>query len=162
MAVRTAAGATISICVTPKDSSAPPANAAAYAALTWVEIGEVQNLGRFGDKANIVSFAALGDNRVRKVKGSKDAGTIALVCGRDPFDAGQIALRDAADTPYEYAIRIVANDALDGNDTPSKYYFVGMISSAEDEYGTVDNVVTLNSEILINSAITYVASAVVP
>lgn len=161
MAIKTAAGSTISICVTPKDSSNPPANRAAYAALTWVEIGEVQNLGRFGDKSNIVSFAALGDNRVRKVKGSKDAGTIALVCGRDPFDAGQIALRDAANTNFEYAIRIVANDALDGNDTPSEYYFVGPVASAEDEYGTVDNVVTLNAEILINSPITYQAAAVV-
>lgn len=39
-------GSTIAICETAQTSE--PANAAAYQALTWVPIGEVESLGTFG------------------------------------------------------------------------------------------------------------------
>lgn len=164
MTIKTAAGSKFYISGSGSTPTVPGASVdttTEFAALTWIEVGEVQNLGRFGDKANIVQFASLSDARVRKIKGSKDAGTIALVCGRDPFDVGQLALAAAADTDFDYGFRVVLNDSLDANDTKSTYYFQGPVNSAEIEAGSVDNVVTFNAEILINTAIVKTLSTVV-
>jgi hypothetical protein len=164
MTIKTAAGSKFYISGTGSTPSVPGSSvdtSTEYAALTWIEVGEVQNLGRFGDKANIVQFASLSDARVRKIKGSNDAGTIALVCGRDPFDVGQLALATAADTTFDYGFKVVIADNLDANDTKSTYYFQGPVNGAEIEAGSVDNVVTFNAEILINTAIVKVLSTVV-
>lgn len=137
------------------------ADAAAYAALTWVEIGEVQSLGEFGDAANDVTFTSLSDGRVRHLKGARDAGVVALVVGRDPLDTGQIAVRAAERTKFSYAFKIVAADALDANDTDSIFYFHALVQSARDNFGENDSVVTTAMSLGITTAIIEVPAAAV-
>ncbi len=62
---------------------------AEFAALTYTEIGLAETLGEFGDESNNVNFTALGDARVRKAKGARDAGTLALTVAHDPTDAAR-------------------------------------------------------------------------
>lgn len=139
----------------------PAADASAYGALAWVEIGEVQSIGEFGDQANDVTFTSLSDGRVRHMKGARDAGVLALVCGRDPLDTGQVAARAAEKTKFAYAIKIVAADALDANDTDSIFYFHALVQSARDNFGENDSVVTTTFNLGITTAIIEVPATVV-
>lgn len=136
--------------------------AAGYAVLTWVEVGEVENLGEFGDEYQVATFAALADARRRKLKSILDAGTAAFIIGRDPQNVGQQAMKAAAKTKYEYAFKIQAADALDANDTNSVYYFGALVLSARDNYGDSTNVVKTMFNTAINTDIVEVAATVVP
>lgn len=160
MAITTASESKVFVCVTP----ALPATdtAAEYAALTWVEIGEVEDMGEFGDESSDVTFASVGDGRTRHLKGVRDAGTLALVCGRDPADVGQIALKTAEKTKFSYPIKVQAADAISEDYTDSVYYFNAKVMSARDNYGSVDNVVRTNFSLGIDSAIIEVPSAEIP
>jgi hypothetical protein len=134
--------------------------AAEYIALTpYVLIGEVESYGDFGDSASDVTFTSVGDARVRHFKGARDAGTLSLTIGRDPVDAGQIALKAAELTKFEYAIKIEAADAPDADSTNTVYYFRGLVRTAKSSYGTNDNVVKIMAEIGINSPILEIPPA---
>ncbi|WOC14976.1 iron ABC transporter substrate-binding protein [Pseudochrobactrum sp. MP213Fo] len=136
------------------DESDITAVLAEFAAITdWVEVNEAEDLGEFGDEASEVTFTAIKNGRVRKLKGSKDAGTIALVCGRDPLDAGQKALVKCEGTKFQYPFKIVASDAPDETITDTEFYFLGLVMSKRNNYGTVDNVVRTTFNVAVNSAL---------
>lgn len=161
MAVYTTAGSTFSI-ATGSTANTRPDNATAYAALTWQAVGEVENLGTFGDRANLVTFLSIADARVRKRKGAKNAGTMELVCGHDPLDAGQAALLAASNSQLVFNFRIVENDKADSNDTNSISYFTGLVMSGAKNLGGTDDITKRNFTIEIDSGIVYVpATAVV-
>lgn len=134
----------------------------AFAADTYTEIGEVEDGGEFGDEANDVTFQSLSDGRVRHLKGARDAGTIALVCGDDPLDAGQLALRAAEKTKYQYNIKVVYEDAPDELHTNSIDYFRGLVMSFRKNVGQGDNVMRRTANIGINSAVYTVDPATTP
>lgn len=157
MTVTTASGSKVSI-----GPTTAAATAAAYAALAYVPTGEVQNLGEFGDQSNDVTFTSLSDGRVRHLKGARDAGVLALVCGRDPLDPGQIALRAAEKTKFAYAFKIEAADAEDEDHTNSVFYFHALVQSARDNFGENDAVVTTTFNLGIVTAIIEVPSAPTP
>lgn len=129
-----------------------------YAALTWVEVLEVEDLGSFGDTSSEVTFTSLKDGRVRKFKGSRNAGNMALVCGHDPVDTGQIAMVAAeADNRFEYAFKVTLNNEVTSGGTEEINYFRGRVMSKDKTVGSVDNILRRNFSIAINSAITEVA-----
>lgn len=86
-------------------------NQASFAGQSWVEIGETENLGTFGDTSAEITFDSINANRTRRLKGTKNAGSMELVCGLDYADAGQLALIAAEKTIHDYAFRVVFNDA---------------------------------------------------
>lgn len=147
MAINTAAGSRIFIGpVTTAD------DVTAYAALPWDEIGEVEDLGEFGDQSNSVTFTALANARVRKMKGTKDAGDLTLTVGFDAGDAGQLALiaAEADSSPDDYGIKVQLNDSAT---TPTVAYFRGKVMSYRLQPGNADNVVRASVSIGINSAV---------
>lgn len=148
MTIKSAAGAKIYI-----GTTAAAANETQFAADTYTEIKEVEDLGELGDESEAITFAGLSEARVKKLKGARDAGTLVLVVGRDPLDAGQIAIKAAEKTSFEYNFKIVANDAPDADHTNSVYYFRGLVMSARDNYGQQNNVVRTTFNIGINTAI---------
>ncbi|WGD32014.1 iron ABC transporter substrate-binding protein [Ancylobacter sp. WKF20] len=148
MSIKSAAGTKIYI-----GTTTAATNETQFAADTYVEVKEVEDLGELGDESEAISFAALGDARVKKLKGARDAGTLVLVVGRDPLDPGQIAMRSAEKNTFEYNFKVVANDAPDADHTNSIYYFRGLVMSARDNYGQQNNVVRTTFNIGINSAI---------
>lgn len=150
MAITTAAGSKIYIGPVRSDTVDTIAE---YAALTWVEVGEVETLGEFGDESSAVNFLSVGDARTRKLKGARDAGTLALTVGRDPLDLGQVALRAAEKTKFEYAFKVVAADAPDEDFTDTSYFFGALVMSARDNYGNADNVVRTTFNLGINTEI---------
>lgn len=84
---------------------------ALFAGQTYAEVGEVENLGSLGDTSAQIVFSSVNANRDRTLKGTRNAGTMEVVCGVDYADPGQLALIAAERTNFSYAFKVVANDA---------------------------------------------------
>lgn len=134
----TSAGTKLSIC------AAAPAtyNGPGFAALTWVEVGEISDLGEFGRQYALVSYNLLGDRRTVKRKGSYNDGTIAAQMARVPTDAGQAIITAALDSDASYSIKIVLQDG-------TIFYTSAQIMSYTTNIGSVDQITsaTVNMEI---------------
>jgi len=105
-----------------------PANAAAYAALSWTEIKQVGNMGQIGTSVNSLQYPTWGDTVVQKAKGLADGGSPTLEVMRVPGDAGQTALRAAALTNLTYAFKVERNDKLTGGGTNTIIYNWGLVA----------------------------------
>ena len=116
----------------------------------WVEIGETENLGTVGDTASEITFDGINSQRTRRLKGTRNAGSMDLVMGIDYNDEGQQALIAAEKTPQDYAFRIVLNDAPAGG-TPSERMFVAKVGSVAEAYDTANSVMKLNASLWVNS-----------
>lgn len=125
---------------------------------SWVEVGWTENLGQFGDESSEITFDAIGEGRTQKLKGTRNAGNMSLVCGVDYEDEGQIALRAAEGLPNDFAFKVEFNDAPVGG-TPSERYFIAKVMSASEQLDTANNVVRLNATLGINSNIVRVNAA---
>lgn len=119
----------------------------------WIEVEEIEDLGTAGDTSEAITFTAINNSRVRKLKGPKDAGTQSVVVGRDPLDDGQEALITAEGTDYNYAFKLVLNDARSPNHSKSEMFYAGMVMSKATNLGNVSNVVRRNFDIGINTAV---------
>ncbi|MBI0002769.1 hypothetical protein H3S80_01715 [Bartonella sp. M0177] len=129
-----------------------------FASQTWTEINGLENIGSLGDTSEEVTFGVIGNMRVQKYKGLRNAGNMEIIIGVDYSDAGQKAIRAAERTIYDYAFRIVFNDApVDG--TPSERLFIAKVMSASEEAGEANNVVKLKATLGINSNIVVVDAA---
>lgn len=124
----------------------------------WIEVEEKENLGTVGDSAESVNFTTIGRNRVRKLKGPRDAGTQELVVGRDPLDDGQEALITAEGTDFNYAFKIELNDAKTSGHSKSVMYYAGLVMSRPTNMGPNAQVTTRTFSIGINTSIPEVAS----
>ncbi len=121
----------------------------------WVEIGETEGLGTVGDTSAEITFDGIASQRTRRLKGTRNAGTMEIVCGIDPEDEGQIAAIAAEKTPHDYAIKLVLNDAPAGG-TPSERYFVAKVASAAEQYDSANSVMKLNISLWVNSNVVHV------
>lgn len=156
MAVQTAAGAKIYI--GPVAASTVDTEAE-FEVLSYTEIEEVESISVFGDTVNEVNFTALGDRRVRKFKGSFNAGNIQMVMGRSAAATGQAAFIAALAADDDYAFKVTLNDAGSGSPSaPTTFYFRGKVMSYETDIGNAENVVRANATIGISSAIVEVAA----
>lgn len=105
-----------------------PANEAAWAALTWVEIKGVGSVGEMGTSTNILTYDTWDTDVIQKAKGMTDAGSPTVELARIPLDAGQIALRAAALTNLNYAFKIERNDEPEVGGTPTLIYTLGLVA----------------------------------
>jgi hypothetical protein len=128
-------------------------SAAEFAPLAWVEVGLIETLGEVGDESAAVTFAAIGDGRIRKAKGARDAGTMAITCAHDPMDLGQSAMEAAEGTNLNYAFRLVLPDKPNATGTDTIMYFRGLVMSKRRNVGTNDNVVRRTYNLGVNSQI---------
>ena len=149
------------IYIGPVVSSPYPADESAYAALSYVEIGEVESIAPFGDKSGVINFASLSDNRQRKMKGVRDAGDFDVVYASDPHDAGQAACIAAERTKFSYAIKVQLEDAADENDTDSVFYFAAKVMGVPINIGTVNDVTKRTTTFAIDSEIVEALSEAV-
>src|SRR5882672_518535 len=68
-----------------------------YSSLTWTEIGLIESVTEFGRVFDLVSFQAIKEGRMYKLKGGFNDGNMQMVVGEDLTDAGQAALKVAAE-----------------------------------------------------------------
>lgn len=136
-----------------------------YQADTFTEVGEIEDLGEFGDTFSSVTFTSLKDGRVRKYKGTADAGDLTLVVGLDNGDAGQakVAVAHKDRSKGDYNIKITLNDgdpsAVPTPIAPTTFYMRGKVMNNTVAPGSADNVVRRNITIGINSDILEVLPA---
>lgn len=120
----------------------------------WTEVEEIESFSDLGDNSEVATFASVKDRRVRKFKTTRDAGTMAVVCGVDPLDDGQVALIAAEATDDDYAFKIVYNDARDDDHSPTTDYFGGMVMSKAKNLGGVGDITKITFNIGVNTAVT--------
>lgn len=150
MGIITASGTRVYIGAAVTDAQAD--SLAEFEAMTgWTEIGLIESVGEFGDQSNDVSFAAIGDGRMRHAKGARDAGSMTLTCAHDPLDAGQAAVEAAEGTNDNYAFKVTIPDAPTGAYTDTAIYFRGLVRSKRKNIGSNDNVVRNTYEVGVNS-----------
>lgn len=128
-----------------------------FAIQTWVEVGETEGLGSVGDAAAEITFDSIAANRTRRIKGTRSAGTMEIVCGLDPEDAGQLALIAGEKAKGDFAFRVVLNDAPVGG-TPSERMFVAQVGTAVEQFDAANNVVKLNTTLWVNSNVVKIAA----
>jgi len=139
MAFDTTAGASLGI------SATLPAtyNEAGYAALTYVNVGEITNIGEFGKEFALVSHNPLATRGTKKSKGSFNNGSLGPALALDESDAGQVLMRAAVDLDNPYAFLITA-------DNGDKYYMEGLVMTFKPNFGGVDDIITASTTIEIN------------
>jgi hypothetical protein len=125
-----------------------------YEADSYIEIGEIEDGGEFGDDSAPIEFTSLQDSRKRKYKGPRDAGTQNIVVGDDPTDSGQLALEAAEAQSLNYNFKVVLNDKLTLAGQNSVHYFIGQVMSKRRSIGNATAVVKRTFAIGINSSIT--------
>lgn len=125
---------------------------------TWVEIGETEGLGSLGDASAEITFDSIAANRTRRLKGTRNAGQMEVVCGIDYEDPGQIALLAAEKTIHDYAFRLVLNDAPPAG-TPSERLFIAKVGTAVEALESANSVMKLNATLWVNSNVVKVDAA---
>lgn len=153
MTINTASGARLFIGTQNSDRNTQLAD---YQADSYIEVGEIEDLGEFGDESERVKFTSLQDGRTRTLKGPRDAGEMALVVGDDMLDEGQIALEAAEASPLDFNFKVILNDAQTIGGDGSNHFFIGKVFTKRRNVGQANNVVRRNFAIGINSGIASV------
>ncbi|KRW62336.1 hypothetical protein [Pseudomonas sp. TTU2014-080ASC] len=156
--LNTAAGCRLAI-----GTKTPAVSQAEYEADNYTDVGEIEDLGEFGDTFSSVNFTSLADGRVRKYKGTADAGDMTLTVGLDNGDAGQQKVKQAhADrSKGNYNIRVTLNDgdpAAVPPVVPTTFYFAVKVMNNTVASGSADNVVRRNITLGINTDILEIAA----
>lgn len=127
--VVTSAGTTLSV------ASAPPPtyDQTGFNSLTFVPVGEITDLGEFGKMYNLVTHMPLGSRLTIKRKGAYNSGTVQIVLGRVPSDAGQAALIAGRDSDVSRSIKVVLQ-------TGTTIYFTAQVMQYTTKVGNVDTI----------------------
>ena len=137
MVARTSAGTTIAIAAAPGTY-----DLSGFQALTFVDIGEVTDLGEYGKQYASVTHMPLGDRQVKKFKGSFNNGSISMQMAINEVDLGQIDLLTASNSDLSFSFEITKqNGSID--------YFTAQVMSFTTSIGSVDSIEggTVNLEI---------------
>lgn len=162
MAITTASGTKVSIGTSADvDYTSDSSAIADFEADEFLEVGEVENLGEFGDAKNDVTASALGDGRVRHLAGAADAGVMPMTCFNDPSDSGQVALQEASETNFEYNVKVELPDAPSDLYSNTIIYLRGRITSQRFNVGTNDNVIRRNFQLSITEKPIVIPAALI-
>ena len=133
-------------------SAAPVARDADMSTVTdWTEVADLSGIdGDLGDESELISYEVWGaDNRVRKLKGTRNAGDVTVKVARLADDPGQTLMRVAeqASEPFGFKCQ------LENGDT---FLFPALCMSAKRSSG--DNVVMLAYPLQLTDDVTEVAA----
>ncbi len=119
-------GSKVYVCEDPQNTDL---TSSTYAALTWVLVGKVGNIGDLGATSNINVYNTLDEAVSQKQKGVANAGDPQIEVADVADDAGQVILRGFGDplNQNNCAIKIERNDAPPGK-TNTIFYSRGVVS----------------------------------
>lgn len=150
MATRTSTGAKIYISSTNVADTVD--SKTEFEALTWTLIDQVIDMGEYGDESGTIEVSYLNRGRKEGYKGIRDGGTMALQVGHEPTDPGQIKLKAAEASPFNYGFKITLDDAGSGSpSSPSTDYFRGKVLGRRKSIGGADQVITRTFQVKVNS-----------
>lgn len=113
------------VCTTPQPADL---DLAAFEALAWVEVQNVGKVGEMGTKENIISYDTLDTEVTQKSKGIANAGDVEIEVARVFDDPGQVALRAAGATKYNYAFKFEMADGPSALYTNTIIYNRGVVT----------------------------------
>jgi hypothetical protein len=119
----------------------------------WIEVEEIEGYGTLGDSSETITFTAVGNRRVRKLKGPRDAGIQSIVVGKDGLDDGQVQLIAAEATDFNYPVKIEYNDARSSNHSKTAQYYAGLVMTKPTNPANVSSVLRQSFDIGINTAV---------
>jgi len=129
-------------------------DAAGFAALTFVAIGEVVNVPEYGASAQVVTHEPLATGITEKYKGFINYGSLAIELGHDSTDAGQVIIAagvTGANKNVEHSFKLTYPDgAVD--------YWTGKFFSYTKNPGAANSIVSSTAQVEINSTIVEVAA----
>jgi len=105
----------------------------------------------------MVTGAVIGDGRMRKSKGARDAGEFTVTAFEDSTDVGQAALIVAEGTNNNYPFKVELPNKLVPAGTNGLQYFKGLVSGKRLNVGSNDNLVRRTFTIGLNSVVVEVA-----
>lgn len=124
-----------------------------------VTVGEPKTLGAPVDEWQTEDWSNVTSGRITTLKIIRKGKSFDLVCGLDPTDAGQLAMRAACDAiDNNYAMRLTFADkpATGASPKNSTRSFVGAITLVEDDpsgaIGMVKFSIQPNSNIVLTHA----------
>lgn len=140
MGVKTSAGTVFGV-----SASAPATfTEAGYAALTFVNVGEITDLGEFGREFALVTHQPVGSRGTQKFKGSFNDGSMTLTLGLDSVDAGQILMKAASMSDADYSVSVTTQNG-------DVYYFQVKVMSWKVGIGSVDSITTATATLELSS-----------
>lgn len=145
MSVGTTAGTKLGI------SAGVPAtyDVAGYAALTYTNVGNIEDAGEHGRVYAEVTFNPIAERGTQKFKGSFNEGNKTLSIGYDSDDAGMILLKTALNSDNDYAFEVeYPNGDID--------YFQAKVMSLVKQVSTVDTIRMVSVELSITTSSTGV------
>jgi len=142
-------------------TTAPFATSTAYAADDWTEIANIMDVGEAGSEAEIVTAKLVDQEFVKKVKGSRDNGTMELVVARDSGDDGYQALVAAEQASAGYNFKVELNDkpSTGGSPKNSIFYFNAIVASRKNSFNDADSIVQTTFSLAISGAIIEVPAS---
>jgi hypothetical protein len=119
-------------------------DAAGYGATTVVftAVGEVENFGNHGVTSTVTEFTPVETAVITKIKGSKNYGTMSLVIGNVPGNAGQVILKAASESTARYSAKITYPDTV-------VHYLDVLVSKFEYVDGAVNDVQKVNVDFAV-------------
>lgn len=122
-------------------------------------VGEPETLAAPSDEWQMEDFGNVTDGRIKGYKSQRKGKALEIVCGLDPTDAGQLAMRAACeDSSGNYAMRLTLADkpATGASPKNSTRSFVGCVTMVEDDpggkIGKVKFTIQPNSNIVVTHA----------
>jgi hypothetical protein len=131
-----------------------------FSSVTWKAVDGWEQMGAYGDTAQVITTSLINRGRDIKQKGTRNAGQMQNVFSVVADDEGQIALIAAEKTNKNYAFKVELNDKPSSGASPaaSQRLFVGLVTSAQEAGGEANTVQKLNATVEINSNIVHVAA----
>lgn len=84
----------------------PEVTAADFAAISWIEVSDWTQAGSLGDTQEVISQTVISVGRVRKIKGTRDGGTMENTFLPNGTDPGQQKFKEATKSRSPYAFRV--------------------------------------------------------
>lgn len=151
MGIFTNSGTTVAMTA---NTTAPATfDAAGYGALTYIDLGCMNNISPFGDESNLVTFDCINEGRTKKLKGQRNAGTMTLTIALDDTTTGydNIQLAEADDSTGDYYFKVVFENPQNATGNGAIRYFGGKVMSVREAPGGADDVVTIEMVVEINT-----------
>lgn len=114
-----------------------------YEALFWQQVKSVGSIGETGTRDNFLTYDHLDDDVITKAKGLSDAGDVRVEVARRGYDKGQVAMRAAGITRYNYAFKILDEDG-------TTYYERGLVIGPTKPNGRQENFNLENYRLAMN------------
>lgn len=139
--VSTSSGTTIGIVLTAPSTY----DSTGYAALTFVNIGEVTDIPDFGREFELITHKPISSRGTIKKKGGFNEGSIDLKLGLNTDDAGTILLKAAALSDADYSFKVT-------HPTGDVYYFRALTLSFKTATGNNSAIISATAKLELQTS----------